>query len=187
MGYRVPKSKLTPINGGVTTVENSKRGDDIPNILDKYGDEGVEEAKTELMTYYHTNKGCCNAYTTAYGSGWWDVIHRLAKDATNLENGTYFIAFMDFACKEFKCPVCRKHLIGMWSSYRSRISSFYLDDKNYKKLHFGMFFITWKMHNEVNARINKPLMGWADAVQIFYGDNTSVEPGQPCDIEVCPP
>ena len=181
MGYRVPRSRLTPIKNN-----NIKKDDEIPNMIDKYGPNDIEKSKTELMTYYHTNNGKCNAYTCSYGPGWWDVIHRLARDATNLEKGTLFISFMDFACKQFGCPVCRKHLIGMWSSYRSQISTFYLDDKNYKKLHYGMFLISWKMHNDVNKRLNKSLMGWADAVHIYYGNHTKV-PGDSCDIEICPP
>lgn len=167
MAYRVRKSTLKPISGGNRTRSKKITGEGIDNILDKYGPEGRDKAEVELMTQYYTNFGKCDGASHAYGPGWWDVIHRKAQSIESEKDLDEFISHMNFVALKFPCQTCRSHYQKMWMRHKSQIPSLYRN-QNWDGKHFGMFMMTWKMHNEVNERIGKDLMGWADAVFIYY-------------------
>ena len=187
---------MTPIGGNQVggnvdyrdTDTTKIQGKYIPNVIDKYGDEGRDKACVELMSSYHRNKKNNGVYTHEYGPGWWDVIHKAARNAKDTEGVSFFIKLMDFAAENFGCPICRKHMILMWTKYKSMIPGFYRH-ANKDTVHYGMFLITWEMHNEVNKRLGKPLMGWADATYIYYSsevDKPKLSTDDDCDNdEVC--
>ena len=182
MTYRVPRSRLTPIEEQHSSQKIT--GEGIPNIIDKYGEDNRDKAAIELMTKYHTNFDKAHNATEAYGPGWWDTIHRKAASIESKKDLDEFVAHMDFVARAYPCQVCRVHYHDMWQRYKTRIPMFYLH-MNAKKKHYGMFLMTWQMHNEVNERLHKPKLGWADAVYIYYAaDKLNPETGEPCD-EAC--
>lgn len=104
------------------------------------------------------------------GPGTWNVIHTMAYDAKTTIKKNNFIEFMkEIISKKFPCPVCREHCVEY---IRDHPLEEYLDVTT-NETSTGLFLWTWKFHNAVNARLDKPIMDWNTAVNL-YGNSESL-------------
>lgn len=101
------------------------------------------------------------------GPGTWNLIHRMAFKARTKEERLSFIRFMMDACYGFPCTVCKVHCTEYIQNHPL---TDYLDvsiNVDGENLPLGLFIWTWKFHNAVNKRINKPLMNWDTAYNLY--------------------
>lgn len=108
------------------------------------------------------------------GPGTWNVIHRTAFAAKTHKLQICFIKNMKQICTGFPCTVCRNHCTEYIKNHPMED---YLDavlEVNGKKIILGMFVWSWKFHNAVNARINKPIMSWDTAYNLYSVDEPLV-------------
>lgn len=101
------------------------------------------------------------------GPGTWNMLHRLAFKARDSPSQLNYIAVMKETCYGFNCVVCRGHCTEYIKNHPLEE---YLGTKitvEGKNLDLGMFVWTWKFHNAVNARLQKPIMSWVTAYNLY--------------------
>jgi len=148
---KIPKLKI---------VENSEKN--IHNKSIKKIDLENEPGATGIKSDYKDNTD--PAYI---GPGIWDFIHRTAFNAKTVEEQKSFIKQMKTICDEFPCIKCRGHC---QEYIKNHPMEEYIDvtvDMDNEKINIGIFVWTWKFHNAVNARLNKPIMTWDTAYNIY--------------------
>lgn len=98
-------------------------------------------------------------YIKKYGSNYWNIIHIEALKITLQEltdcdvkqKRTEFLAFFEYIIKNMMCS-CKNH------AYQIFMINRYADNYKY------MFQYTVDFHNEVNLRLNKPIISYKQAV-----------------------
>lgn len=131
------------------------------------------------------------------GPGTWNVIHQRAMAAKVHAKQLEFIEFMKETCTGFPCTVCRDHCTKYIATHpleeyldvtieigqiKSSVNSTPASkvqgrDKALPRntpISIGMFIWSWKFHNAVNARINKPIMSWDTAYNLYAGGDSLV-------------
>lgn len=88
------------------------------------------------------------------------MIHRRAKRCKTDAAKKEFIEDIKQLSEEFPCTKCRKHM-----QEHLKVSPFepYMNIKNEKGDHIGMFKWTWDFHNAVNTRLGKPYVDFNTA------------------------
>lgn len=98
------------------------------------------------------------------GPGAWYTIHLKAYEATDDKRIDEFIDYMYLLAQKFPCKKCRKHI-------NAYIESHPFEDlvklKNKEGRRIGMFKWSWLFHNAVNTRLNKPLVDWETAWDMY--------------------
>lgn len=101
------------------------------------------------------------------GPGTWNVIHRIAFNSRTKEEQLAYINLIKDICSGFPCEICRGHC----NEYiKNHPLEDYLDtllEVKGQKLSLGMFIWSWKFHNAVNMRTNKPMMSWDTAYNLY--------------------
>lgn len=113
------------------------------------------------------------------GPGTWNIIHKQAFLARTHKQQLNFIILMKAICYEFPCNACKTHCTKY---IELNPMEDYLDTKveiNGENLPLGMFIWSWKFHNAVNSRINKPIMSW-DTAYNLYSDSQSLVCSKSC-------
>ena len=121
------------------------------------------------------------------GPGTWDVTHRRAFKARTHEQQVLFIEYMKDICYGFPCIVCKGHCTEYIKNHPMEDYLDILVDINGEKLQLGMFIWCWKFHNAVNARLNKPLMSWDTAYNLFNESESLVCSKNCLEAEGAPP
>lgn len=101
------------------------------------------------------------------GPGTWNVIHRRAYKARSQKQQTDFIEFMKDICNGFPCFVCKGHCTEYIKNHPMEEYLAVMIDIKGQKIALGLFVWTWKFHNAVNTRINKPIMSWETAYNLY--------------------
>ena len=98
------------------------------------------------------------------GPGVWYNIHLKSYEATDAKRIEEFIDEMYLLAQKFPCKKCRTHI-------NAYIESHPFDDLRYLKNKegrpIGMFKWGWLFHNAVNTRLNKPLVDWETAWEMY--------------------
>lgn len=101
------------------------------------------------------------------GPGYWDVIHRLSFNAYDTTSQKNFIKVLYEICSFFPCPICKTH----FKKYLDENDVYFYVDKTFfvgdRKKTNSLFIYTWKFHNSVNARLNKPLLDFESAYFLY--------------------
>lgn len=102
------------------------------------------------------------------GPGTWDTLTRLAVNAITHELEIEFNREMTQTCVGFPCHVCAGHCQKYIKEnpIENNYGKYIIIDG--KKIMIGMFIWIWKFHNVVNERLNKPLMSWDTAYNLYY-------------------
>lgn len=103
------------------------------------------------------------------GPGSWNIIHRISFKARTRESQLSFIELMKEICYGFPCKVCRGHCNEYIKNHPMEEYIGVTIDINDSSLQLGLFIWTWKFHNAVNKRLNKPIMDWNTAYN-FYSE-----------------
>ena len=102
------------------------------------------------------------------GPGTWNVIHTLAFHARTKEEQLSFIKTMKTICHEFPCKVCRGHCKKYIKEHPMEP---FINAKLTNGEKIGLFLWTWKFHNAVNTRLEKPIMNWEEAYHLYNTKN----------------
>lgn len=103
------------------------------------------------------------------GPGYWKYFHTRAKNATTDKKIHEFIEDLNELRTTFPCKTCQKHINEYFD--RHPISLF-INKTDEKGNRIGMFEYMWLFHNEVNKRLNKPIVSFSDAIEM-HSDNPS--------------
>ena len=101
------------------------------------------------------------------GPGTWNLIHRHAFKARTHDQQIIFIDYMKETCYGFPCTICMGHCTEYIKNHPMEEYLDVLVESNGEKVSLGLFVWSWKFHNAVNARINKPLMNWNTAYNLY--------------------
>jgi hypothetical protein len=88
----------------------------------------------------------------------WFKIHKKAMNANNYKRKKKFIKFIKKIHDSIKCSECKSHMRQY--IYNEPFVD-YLDMKD------GLFNWSWNFHNAVNNRINKDMVSYQDAYNMF--------------------
>lgn len=105
------------------------------------------------------------------GPGTWDTLTRLAVKAITNKLEKEFKREMTETCENFPCHICAGHCKKYIEEnpIEKNYGKFIIVDG--KKFMIGMFMWIWKFHNAVNARLNKNIMSWDTAYNMYYTTN----------------
>lgn len=99
-----------------------------------------------------------------WGPGMWLSIH-----ITALKMGEdYFLRWIRVLIPSIPCQTCREHAIKYLSSNQP---------ESYKGIHnntgdiIGMFKWSWIFHNDVNKRLNKPILDYNTAYRMYTDES----------------
>ena len=108
------------------------------------------------------------------GPGTWNLIHKKAFKSRTPAEQQDFVKFMNETCNDFPCTVCKGHCQEYIRN--NPLSDFFytIINVNGSDMKLGMFFWTWKFHNAVNHRLNKPIMSWDTAYNLYSGSESLV-------------
>lgn len=97
------------------------------------------------------------------GAGLWISIHKATLFLTEDE----FIRYVRQLQKNFPCAHCKEHF-GRYLQDKppEKYKTIKIEHKG-KVMELGMFLWSWEFHNAVNKRLNKPIMSWDTACQLF--------------------
>jgi len=107
------------------------------------------------------------------GPGSWNIIHRISFKARTRESQINFIELMKEICQGFPCTICRGHCVEYIKNHPLEEYVGVTMEINKELINLGMFIWSWKFHNVVNKRLNKPFMSW-DTAYNFYSNSDSV-------------
>lgn len=101
-----------------------------------------------------------------FGPGLWFSIHLLALNAEDANSKKYFIKYIQMLCDNIKCSKCKNHLIDYVEKNPPEDCWGITPKIDEKTKCTGMFYWSWKFHNAVNLRLDKPVITLADAYKI---------------------
>ncbi len=99
-----------------------------------------------------------------FGPGVWLSIHILAIDSVNDMAIDFFIAWINKMLYRLTCPACVKHSTDYLS--KNPIEP-YINYVNSYGVRNGMFTWSWKFHNDVNIRLDKEVISFEDAYNMY--------------------
>ncbi len=107
------------------------------------------------------------------GPGEWNRLHSKSFKATTHNEQLKFIEYVKEVRDTFPCPVCKNHFTEYLKNHPIEEYLNVYVDVNGEKKQLGLFVWTWKFHNAVNARLNKPIMSW-DTCYNLYSETESM-------------
>ena len=163
-------------------------------------DLGMAGVKQEISEAILRKEPGANASLNAFqditdpkyiGPGTWFIIHKKAFAAQTRSEQEKFIVFMNDTCTNFGCKKCSGHCLIYISKHpmEEYLGVDVILDKSLggdasssskesspapQRVMLGMFLWTWKFHNTINALLNKPLMSWDTALNLFSPGNSLV-------------
>jgi hypothetical protein len=97
------------------------------------------------------------------GPGIWFRLHSKSFQANTSNLQIEMIKDIRDTCNNFPCHVCREHA---QKYIKDHPPEEYLD-VHVDGMNIGIFVWMWIFHNSVNARINKPIMSWDTAFDLY--------------------
>lgn len=107
---------------------------------------------------------------SVFGPGVWLSIHILAIDSVNDLAIDFFMAWIDKMVYRLTCPTCVKHATEYLSKNPMEP---YINYVNNKGVRSGMFVWSWKFHNSVNDRLDKEVISFENAYNMYLPKYTS--------------
>lgn len=99
-----------------------------------------------------------------WGCGTWFCLHTLAVHATTPEKIDEFIENLKIIISNLRCLKCKEHASAYVAEHPLEPYKD-LRDKNNKII--GMQKYIWQFHNNVNTRLQKPLVDWETAYAMY--------------------
>jgi hypothetical protein len=99
-----------------------------------------------------------------FGPGIWYIQHIRAKNATTDQLKKDFINEISFMCANLPCLQCKGHCLDYLKA--NPVEKFL--NINEDGVDIGMFKWMWAFHNAVNLRLNKPVLDWKTAKNMYY-------------------
>ena len=103
-------------------------------------------------------------------AGIWFMIHILAMNAKDYNGQRNFIYTIHKLADNFLCSTCKMH----FKEYlKNNPIENYIHHQDEKGNNIGCFKWSVDFHNAVNARINKPVLDWTTAFNMYHGVDES--------------
>ena len=99
-----------------------------------------------------------------FGRGVWLSTHVLAIDSVNDMAIAFFIAWINKMVYRLPCPICVKHATDYLS--KNPIEP-YINYVNSYGVRNGMFTWSWEFHNDVNIRLDKEVISFENAYNMY--------------------
>ena len=93
---------------------------------------------------------------TEYYRQLWDQIHTKAANADTPEQKAEYNTWIKQTAATMYCAVCKQHAMQYVQNHPSETED-------------NAFLWSWKFHNDVNARLNKPIMDYESASAKYIG------------------
>lgn len=107
------------------------------------------------------------------GPGIWDLIHKISMDASDSSRETQFVKFMNNVCQNLSCKKCNLHCTEyITKNPMDEYLGKFVKVKKGNKKPPGLFVWGWKFHNSVNSKLNKPIMTWDTAYNMYSGETS---------------
>lgn len=108
------------------------------------------------------------------GPGIWFVIHSMACKATTYDQQRNYVQFIYDLQSKFPCETCKGHF-GQYLEKNPPENYLGLDvvDEHKTKHPYGMAVWSWKFHNTVNERTNKPIMKWSTFEELYMSEDAT--------------
>ena len=103
------------------------------------------------------------------GPGLWHLLHTSAAAAKTDEKIVEFEKILQLVKITIKCEECRNDLQAFMD--KNPLKN-YLELKSRRNDIVGVYVWTWKLHNHVNAKLNKPILDLAETYKYFSNDNS---------------
>lgn len=97
------------------------------------------------------------------GPGIWYTMHSMAYYAQNPPDAFRFAQWIRWLSITFPCLTCREHFQLYLKNNPIDLSN----QEYYKGRRISLFKWTWKFHNTVNRRLNKPIVTWEAAYKPY--------------------
>lgn len=107
------------------------------------------------------------------GPGTWSTIHRLALTVKSDKDLKQFEETVKSICYSFPCKICREHCTNYIKRHPIVKEKNKTKGKS-NKLGITTFLWTWRYHNDVNERLNKPTMNLETAINMYGSDDKLV-------------
>lgn len=98
------------------------------------------------------------------GSGYWSCIHTLAFYARTKEEQLAAVYAIKMLCNKFPCENCRNHAKKYLEKHPIEK---YIGIKTKSGERLGLFTYTWKFHNAVNHKLDKMIVSWELAYEMY--------------------
>ena len=98
------------------------------------------------------------------GPGTWFVIHKMAIDATTREKCLQYIDMVLIIVRDFPCGDCSRHGLKFIKTHPPEN---YIDIFNQKGNRIGMFEWSRVFHNTTNKALNKPILTFDEAWNLY--------------------
>lgn len=144
---------------------NVSKNKPINNVQTKYLGKNIHKSSIkQLDTYYSRLKKSEYENLTKKDLSSWDLIHKLAVNATTPKLKDEFEQYIKYLGDKFPCPKCRPHIKERLITHP--IKNYYNIFENNK--YIGIAKWSWEFHNTVNTRNNKPTMSWNEFKQKYF-------------------
>jgi len=107
------------------------------------------------------------------GPGVWYIIHSNAIISKTRQQKDEFIQMINHLSKTFPCEKCRVHFQEFLKA--KPISKYYNTKVSETNEDIGMFYWSWRFHNNVNRRLNKKTLSFSDAYYLYNDISVSCE------------
>lgn len=97
----------------------------------------------------------------------WYIIHSTAFASRDRESTERFICTMKNICNNFPCKHCKGHC----QDYINKHPIEKEPESSYDGKKTTMFMWSWKFHNAVNQRLNKPIINFETAYKLYDTSN----------------
>lgn len=94
----------------------------------------------------------------------WDNIHRMAASAVTCKLKKEFKYYIKYLRDNFPCKECRYHIDEYLNKHPMED---YYDIYDSSGNDIGIAEWSWRFHNEVNERLNKPFFSWSDFIETY--------------------
>nr|QBK90760.1 MAG: Erv1/Alr family disulfide (thiol) oxidoreductase [Pithovirus LCPAC201] len=168
--YSIPFKDLQPVR--IQSGTNLLRLNNPLNL--NLGNYDVPSPKPVYPEIFTLGLGYSSAFPSdpvTTGPGLWYMIHLSAYEADTPEKIKEYLVFLRKIITKHPCGTCRHH----GSKYLQMFPpENYIDTKNEEGRLTGMFLHAWMFHNTVNDRLNKEIMPWQTAWDMFGSTDVAV-------------
>lgn len=116
------------------------------------------------------------------GPGFWTTLHCIAFYARTKEEQLSAVKTIKLLCHKFPCQECRHHAKKYIKDHPMEK---YVGVKTKNGDMLGLFTWTWKFHNAVNHRIDKPILSWEMAYEMYKNIDKDGEEGSSGQCSHC--
>jgi hypothetical protein len=99
-----------------------------------------------------------------FGPGMWMTLHILSYNANTLSQSKNFLYVLKPIIEKIPCKKCRIHALTF---IKNKDYNIYIHEKSRSGTYIGPFMYVCDMHNNANILLDKSIMNWKEAYQLY--------------------